>query len=80
MSLKDEGNAEFRQGNWLKAAALYTKAIKADPANAVLYRSERCTKCACNPLHALFCHRKAMLLVDGSGAWPLTQACQGCLA
>jgi tetratricopeptide (TPR) repeat protein len=40
MSLKDEGNAEFRQGNWLKAAALYTKAIKADPANAVLYRSE----------------------------------------
>ena len=40
MSLKDEGNTEFRQGNWLKAAALYTKAIKADPANAVLYRSE----------------------------------------
>lgn len=38
MSLRDDGNTEFRQGNWLKAAALYTKAIKADPESAVLYR------------------------------------------
>ena len=37
-SLKDEGNHEFKQGNWLKAAAIYTKAIKEDPNNAVLYR------------------------------------------
>lgn len=37
--LKDEANAEFAQGAWLKSAALYTKAIKLDPSNAVLYRS-----------------------------------------
>ena len=37
-TLKDEGNREFKAGNWLKAAALYTKAIKADPGNSVLYR------------------------------------------
>jgi Flp pilus assembly protein TadD len=36
--LKDQGNEEFRQGNYLKAAALYTKAIKEEPQNAVLYR------------------------------------------
>lgn len=36
--LKDQGNAEFNNGNFLKAAALYTQAIKADPDNAVLYR------------------------------------------
>ncbi|KAK9822558.1 hypothetical protein WJX74_004606 [Apatococcus lobatus] len=40
-SLKDQGNEEFKQGSWLKAAATYTKAIKEDPENAVLY-SNRC--------------------------------------
>lgn len=35
---KAEGNVEFRKKNYLKAAALYTKGIKADPTNAVLYR------------------------------------------
>eukprot|EP00884_Botryococcus_braunii_P016906 jgi/Botrbrau1/389/Bobra.110_2s0044.1 len=34
---KSEGNKEFRNKNYLKAAALYTKGIKADPSNAVLY-------------------------------------------
>ena len=37
-TLKDQGNEEFKQGSWLKAAATYTKAIKEDPKNAVLYR------------------------------------------
>lgn len=36
-SLKDQGNAEFKKGNYLKAAALYTRAIKEEPENAVLY-------------------------------------------
>lgn len=35
---KAEGNAEFRSKNYLKAAALYTRGLKADPTNAVLYR------------------------------------------
>lgn len=36
-SLKDQGNALFKAGNFLKAAAVYTQAIKADPNNATLY-------------------------------------------
>lgn len=40
-TLKDQGNEEFKKGNWMKAAVLYTKAIKEDPENAVLY-SNRC--------------------------------------
>mmetsp|Transcript_43648 Transcript_43648/g.111579 ORF Transcript_43648/g.111579 Transcript_43648/m.111579 type:complete len:135 (-) Transcript_43648:139-543(-) len=39
--LKDEGNVEYKAQNYLKAAALYTKAIKEDPSNGVLY-SNRC--------------------------------------
>ena len=38
MSFKDQGNEEYKRGNWLKAAAMYTKGIKEDPENAVLYR------------------------------------------
>ena len=38
MSYKDQGNEEYKKGNWLKAAALYTKGIKQDPENALLYR------------------------------------------
>lgn len=37
-SLKEEGNVEFKKGNYLKAAGLYTKAIREDPDNALLYR------------------------------------------
>ncbi len=37
-ALKAEANAEFAKESYLKAAALYTKAIKIDPTNAVLYR------------------------------------------
>ncbi|KAL1806514.1 hypothetical protein ACET3Z_029582 [Daucus carota] len=37
ISLKDQGNAFFKAGNYLKAAALYTQAIKKDPSNATLY-------------------------------------------
>lgn len=36
-SLKDQGNAFFKAGNYLKAAALYTQAIKLDPSNPTLY-------------------------------------------
>lgn len=39
--LKDLGNKEYKSGSYLKAAGLYTKAIKADPNNHVLY-SNRC--------------------------------------
>lgn len=38
LSLKDQGNKLFQEGNFLKAAAVYTQAIKQDPDNAVLYR------------------------------------------
>lgn len=36
-SLKDQGNEFFKAGNFLKAAALYTQAIKQDPNNATLF-------------------------------------------
>ncbi|CAN6338870.1 unnamed protein product, partial [Urochloa humidicola] len=36
-ALKDQGNAQFKAGSYLKAAALYTQAIKLDPDNATLY-------------------------------------------
>lgn len=32
------GNTLYREGQYLKAAAVYTKAIKDDPDDAVLYR------------------------------------------
>ena len=34
---KEEGNKYFKDEDYLKAAASYTKAIKADPQNHVLY-------------------------------------------
>ena len=37
-ALKEEGNAFYKNKEWLKAAASYTKGIKLDPENAVLYR------------------------------------------
>ena len=40
-TFKDQGNAEYKAKNYLKAAGLYTKGIKEDPDNAVLY-SNRC--------------------------------------
>jgi tetratricopeptide (TPR) repeat protein len=36
-ALKDQGNEQFKAGNYLKAAALYTQAIKLDPDNPTLY-------------------------------------------
>ncbi|KAI4304041.1 hypothetical protein MLD38_039605 [Melastoma candidum] len=36
-SLKEKGNDFFKTGNYLKAAALYTQAIKQDHNNAALY-------------------------------------------
>ena len=38
LSLKDQGNEVFKKGNYLKAAAIYSKAIKEDGENAVLFR------------------------------------------
>jgi tetratricopeptide (TPR) repeat protein len=37
MSLKDQGNEFFNSGKYLKAAALYTQAIKKDSSNPTLY-------------------------------------------
>lgn len=37
-SLKEKGNEYFKAGNFLKAAALYTQAIKQDPNNPAFYR------------------------------------------
>lgn len=37
VAFKDEGNAHFKAGEFLKAAASYTKAIKAEPTNHVYY-------------------------------------------
>lgn len=37
-SLREKGNDYFKEGNFLKAAALYTQAIKQDPNNSALYR------------------------------------------
>lgn len=34
---REQGNVAFRNGDFLKAAAAYTRAIKADPGNAILY-------------------------------------------
>uniref|UniRef100_A0A7N0VIS8 Uncharacterized protein n=1 Tax=Kalanchoe fedtschenkoi TaxID=63787 RepID=A0A7N0VIS8_KALFE len=36
-SLKEKGNELFKSGNYLKAAATYTQAIKLDSSNATLY-------------------------------------------
>lgn len=36
--LKEQGNTLFKEGDFLKAAAAYTKAIKQDPQSHVLYR------------------------------------------
>ena len=41
LKLKELGNKEFKSGAWLKAAGLYSKAIKLDSNNHVLY-SNRC--------------------------------------
>lgn len=38
ISLKDQGNEFFKSGKYLKAAALYTQAIKKDPSNPTLFR------------------------------------------
>uniref|UniRef100_A0A061S0W4 Tetratricopeptide repeat protein 1-like n=1 Tax=Tetraselmis sp. GSL018 TaxID=582737 RepID=A0A061S0W4_9CHLO len=35
--LKEQGNTEYKKQNFLKAAALYSRAIKEDPNNAVLF-------------------------------------------
>lgn len=44
-SFKEQGNLEYRAGRFLKAAALYTQALKADPGNAVLYRRAPTDSC-----------------------------------
>jgi tetratricopeptide (TPR) repeat protein len=37
ISYREQGNDEYRRGNYLRAAALYTKALKDDPECAALY-------------------------------------------
>lgn len=38
VSYKVRGNEEYAKRNFLKAAALYTHGLQADPKNATLYR------------------------------------------
>lgn len=52
-SLKDKGNEFFKAGNYLKAAALYTQAIKLDPSNATLYRYSQITFTQCSTIFAV---------------------------
>ena len=40
-SHKDQGNEFYKAEQWLKAAACYTKGIKEEPENTVLYRYNR---------------------------------------
>ncbi len=50
---KARGNQLFQAGEFLKAAAAYTQAIKLDPDNAVLYRCVRGRRGGpCNSSHA----------------------------
>ena len=53
MSYKDQGNVEYKKGNWLKAAALYTKGIKEDPENAVLSQVHKPCAIACAVLASI---------------------------
>jgi hypothetical protein len=48
-ALKEEGNAFYKNKEWLKSAAIYTKGIKIDPDNAVLYRCVSCSLNATKP-------------------------------
>ncbi|PRW57250.1 serine threonine- phosphatase 5 [Chlorella sorokiniana] len=36
-SFKEQGNALYKEGHYLKAAAAYTQGLKADPSHSVLY-------------------------------------------
>jgi tetratricopeptide (TPR) repeat protein len=38
LDFKEQGNALYKEGDYLKAAAAYTKGLKSDPNNHVLYR------------------------------------------
>jgi hypothetical protein len=37
--LREQGNSAFRSGDYLQAAAAYTRALRVTPSSAVLYRS-----------------------------------------
>ena len=67
MSYKDQGNEEYKKGNWLKAAALYTKGIKEDPENAILYRYA-----SPMPSHVLCLCRRFPTLLMTPEAFPST--------
>jgi hypothetical protein len=68
--LREQGNAEFRNGDFLKAAATYTRAIKTNPGSAVLYRlaaGASLPRAACATLSAhveaaAACQRRAWFL------------------
>jgi tetratricopeptide (TPR) repeat protein len=47
---REEGNEEFRRGNYLKAAAAYTKAMKEDPGSAALYSNRSAALAKLNKL------------------------------
>ena len=49
-SFRDQGNYEYKKGNYLKAAALYTKALKEDPACAALFSNRAAALAQLNKL------------------------------
>ena len=51
--LKDQGNKFFKSGNYLKAAALYTKDIKQDPSNPSLYSQVLTYMCIYSNTHVI---------------------------
>jgi len=95
-AFKDEGNAHFKAGEHLKAAAAYTKAIKAEPNNHVYYsnRSQAFLKLSkiskaiedadkCIELEPTFVkgyHRKATALAAMQDEAKKDEACEVLLA
>jgi len=91
-AFKDEGNAHFKAGEHLKAAAAYTKAIKAEPDNHVYYSNrsqaflklskvakaiEDADKCiALSPTFVKGYHRKATALAAMQDDAKKDEACQ----
>eukprot|EP00325_Prymnesiales_sp_UTEX-LB-985_P026891 CAMPEP_0174722100 /NCGR_PEP_ID=MMETSP1094-20130205/37615_1 /TAXON_ID=156173 /ORGANISM="Chrysochromulina brevifilum, Strain UTEX LB 985" /LENGTH=344 /DNA_ID=CAMNT_0015922891 /DNA_START=58 /DNA_END=1092 /DNA_ORIENTATION=- len=95
-AFKNEGNAHFKAGEHLKAAAAYTKAIKAEPANHVYYSNrsqaflklskiakaiEDADKCIeLSPTFVKGYHRKASALAAMQDEAKKDEACEVLLA
>lgn len=76
-ALKDQGNTQFKSGNYLKAAALYTQAIKLDPDNATLYRFRSPFLLILSPVARVLETLYASAADPGPAFWPLGEVA-GC--